>query len=252
VRRLRISARSHVGLVRAANEDMALVGRSMVRDDALDAAFELDGVHRPLVIAVADGMGGHRGGAEASARVTARLADAVGRWAPDCSADELSGGMREALFDAHRELAAIGDETPELAGLGTTLTALVVTGAAAVLAHAGDSRAYRLRDGILTLLTRDHTVRAATNDPLVPRNILLNSIGGGGDYAHVDCHDLTGRLLAEDTYVLCTDGVADESTDDAELAAALAAGAGVDALIELALRRGGADNLTAIRVDVVE
>ncbi|WNB85574.1 protein phosphatase 2C domain-containing protein [Cellulomonas sp. ATA003] len=131
---LRYAARSDVGLVRANNQDSAYAG--------------------PHLLVVADGMGGHAGGDVASSVAVATLAplddEAHG---PDDALAELD----RALHSAQDELLALADADPELAGLGTTVTALLRAGSKLAMAHIGDSRAYLLRDGDLTQVTTDHT-----------------------------------------------------------------------------------------------
>src|SRR5690606_37777544 len=108
----------------------------------------------PRLLTVADGMGGHAGGDVASSVAVAHLAplddEAHG---PDDPLDEL----RQALTTAHDELLARAEESPELAGLGTSVTALLRSGNKLAMAHIGDSRAYLLRDGELTQVTTDHS-----------------------------------------------------------------------------------------------
>ncbi len=241
---------SHLGNVRARNEDVALLDRTQLRDEAGEVRAALAARPTPFLAAVCDGMGGHRGGAEASALVAERLRAACAGWAPDADAATLLAALRAELVAAHEALLARGEAEPELAGLGTTCTALVCSTRAVVLAHAGDSRCYRWRDGMLTLQTRDHTLRAATHDAHVARSILTNAIGGGQRAVHVDLVDLTARVLPGDEFLLCTDGAADEDTDDDALAAALAGDAGVGAVIGAASDRGGHDNATAVRVRI--
>lgn len=244
-----IQARSHVGCRRPDNQDLAAVGGVLVRDGTHAREFEQGPGDRPLLVAIADGMGGHAGGAHASALVLERLRDAVAMWAPDCSGAELAAGLERALLDAHRACAEAGRIDHALAGMGTTCTALVLGANGAALAHVGDSRLYRLRDRILAQLTRDHAALVPGGDGM-PRHVLTNAIGGG-DVA-IDLDDFTGRMLPEDVYLLCTDGLHGE-VDEAALRAALAAPAAdpTEALVDLALATGAPDNVTVVRIAAV-
>jgi protein phosphatase len=247
---LRVSARSHRGSVRPRNEDAAVVGDGWIRDDARDAVFALASLPAVLVLGVADGMGGHAGGAEASRRVAERVIVAAQNWPADADAEALAAAWRAVLAEAHRELLALAAADASLAGMGTTWTGLACTPRAAVLAHVGDSRCYRLRDGVLSLQTRDHTLDGSLLAGATRSSVLTNAIGGGAEMA-VELHDLSRRILPGDVYLLCSDGAADATTPDELVARALASGETADAVIRAALERGGADNITAIRVAVV-
>jgi len=249
VRYLRVSVASERGSVREQNEDMAVVGTRLLRDATWSDDVVLTTTSRPLLVGVCDGMGGHRGGALASAHVAMRLSEVVGRWAPDLTGSELVSGLRQAVLDAHRELLGLGHLDPELSDAGTTMTAVVFTAVATVLAHVGDSRAYRLREGFLTRVTSDHTQRAA-GIAGADRHVLTNAVGGGGPCLP-DVEELTSRLRLEDTVLLATDGVASDDIPDEDIEAALKSGAAVHALIAHALARGGPDNATAVRVDLL-
>jgi PPM family protein phosphatase len=248
-RRLRVSVASERGYVREQNEDMAVVGERLLRDTTWVDDSILTLTTRPLIVGVCDGMGGHRGGGLASAHVAMRLAEVVGRWAPDLSGAEVVLGLRQAVLDVHRELMAIGGTDADVAEAGATLTALVFTARVTALVHLGDSRAYRLREGFLTRLTSDHTLHS---EGIVeaPRHVITNAVGGHGR-CHPFVEEVTDRLLPEDTVLLTTDGVANDDVPDDDIGAALKAGPAVQALIALALARGGVDNATAVRVDLL-
>lgn len=247
-RRLEIDACSHMGVVRKANEDMAIIGRTSVRDAECTHSYVIDAEPRSLVVAVMDGVGGHAGGGDASRRVGARLGAAVGLWSPDVTAEEMLAGLVQALSDAHRELGQLradGERPP-----GTTCTAVAWSRAGVILAHAGDSRAYRIRDGILNQLTRDHS--AASTEPN-RRPALANCIGGGTDGV-VEAEDLTTRLLAGDQIVIVTDGVlasVDGSPPDPD-ALLRALETGSRGAIDASLALGAPDNCTAVLVRLVE
>lgn len=237
---LRYAARSDVGLVRSNNQDSAYAG--------------------PHLLVVADGMGGHAGGDIASSVAVAHLAplddEAHG---PDDALDELN----RALGDAHADLLARAQENPELAGLGTTVTALLRTGNKLAMAHIGDSRAYLLRDGELTQVTSDHsfvqhlvntgkiTAEEAERHP--HRSVLLRVLG---DFDMEIVPDVSVReARTGDRWLLCSDGLSGVVSRDT-MADALRehadVGACADHLVELALRGGAPDNVTVVVGDVVE
>ena len=237
---LRYAARSDVGLVRSNNQDSAYAG--------------------PHLLAVADGMGGHAGGDVASSVAVAHLAplddEAHG---PDDALAELG----RAIGTAHDELLLRAEENPELAGLGTTVTALLRSGNKLAMAHIGDSRAYLLRDGELMQVTTDHsfvqhlvntgkiTAEEAEHHP--QRSVLLRVLG---DFDMEIVPDLSVReARAGDRWLLCSDGlsgVVSAQTLQETLRDVRDVDACADQLVQLALRGGAPDNVTVVLGDVVE
>lgn len=211
---------------------------------------------------VADGMGGHYGGDQASmvaARVVAQeMMTRVYQplLAGDDSAVEAAGtALHDAVVAAH---TAVYDPDPLKNG-GTTLTAALILGPQLFVAHVGDSRAYLLREGRLEPITRDHSLvqRMIDNGQLTPaeaqdfqyRNVLLRALGQEDDLV-VDLHSHTlpvrGKLL------LCSDGLCG-SLSDAEMASLLDQPLPLPLLarrlIDGALAAGSQDNITAVVVD---
>jgi protein phosphatase len=233
---LRYAARSETGLVRSRNEDSAYAG--------------------PSLLAVADGMGGRPGGATASAASVAALASLDRPVPPARLADTLAAAA--AAANAHlREIRAAD---PALAGLGTTLTAVLFSGSRAAVCHIGDSRAYLLRAGALRQITRDHSLVQALADQGVitpgqaaahPQRSGLLRVLDGAPSAEPDI--LTGEAAAGDRYLLCSDGLSGLVSDQ-DLRAVLATVPGPDAaaarLTELACQAGGPDNITCVVADL--
>jgi protein phosphatase len=236
---LRYAARSDVGLVRQNNQDSGYAG--------------------PHLLVVADGMGGHAGGDVASSL-------AIGELAP--LDDESHGSdalehLSKAVLAAHRELLGRVSEEPQLAGMGTTITALLRTGSKLALAHIGDSRAYLLRDGVLVQITRDHTFVQTLVDEgrLTPaeaeahpqRSVLMRVLSDVVDDVEPDLSMREAKI--GDRYLLCSDGlsgvVSFETLRDG-LAAGADAAATCETLVQLALRGGAPDNVTCIVADVIE
>ena len=202
------------------------------------------------VWAVADGMGGHERGDVASRLVTDRLA----RLPPTANGQELLRAVRSTLADCHRELRE------QAAGslCGCTVVVLLAVDAHFACLWAGDSRLYRLRAGRLNQLTRDHslvqelidqgqlTPEAARTHPW--RNRITRAVGIG-DRLELDA--MQDRLLPGDRFLLCTDGLTGE-LEDTDIASTLASAApepAANALIALALERGGRDNITFVIVE---
>ncbi len=151
---------------------------------------------------------------------------------------------------------------PDLSGMGTTLTALLRAGSRFGLVHVGDSRCYLLRDGQLQQITRDHTfvqtlldegrITAEEADHHPQRNLITHALDGRED---VELDLSVREARAGDRYLLCSDGlsgVVSEETIRDTLAAEASTDVAVEQLVELALKGGGPDNITAIVADVVE
>jgi protein phosphatase len=236
---LRYAARSDVGLLREGNED--------------------SGYASPRLIAVADGMGGHAAGEVASSVAIATLAELDAEaGGVDPLVERLADAVRAA--NAHLRDMVAGD--PELGGMGTTLTALLSDGSRFGLVHIGDSRGYLLRDGALQQITRDHTfvqtlidegrISEADADHHPQRSLILRALDGR-DEVEPDLSIREARV--GDRYLICSDGlsgVVSEQTISETLAAADSPEQAVDELVDLALRGGGPDNITAIVADVVD
>jgi PPM family protein phosphatase len=203
---------------------------------------------------VADGMGGHAAG-EIASHVAATT---MNEWLKAHAAEEPIGEMLRAgaleanvhVFDAQRQ-----DRT--LAGMGSTLTALLFRGARYHIAHVGDSRAYRLRGEALEQLTRDHSLvwhlyenRVLEKSDLSrhpQKNLITRSIGS---HPQVEIDLSEGDGEPEDVYLLCTDGLTD-GVSDREIAKALSANGKTpqniaEFLVDAANDAGGPDNITAI------
>ena len=129
------AARSDVGMVRSNNEDSAYAG--------------------PHLLALADGMGGHAGGDVASSTVIAGL---VSLDDEALSGRDLSEALLARILSANADIGNEGRSEPRLDGMGTTLIAMLRSGDKIVLAHIGDSRAFMVRDGVVTQVTKDHSV----------------------------------------------------------------------------------------------
>jgi PPM family protein phosphatase len=207
-------------------------------------------VLQPPFFAVADGMGGARAGEVASAM-------AAGAFDGETDSDEApEAQLTRILREANRRIydLAVADDSHR--GMGTTVTAAKVTGDDVSLGHVGDSRAYRLRDGGLEQLTRDHslvaelersgqiTPEAAEHHP--QRSIITRALGPEPD-VEVDTYTLAGR--AGDLFLICSDGLTSMISDD-ELASILRSSGSLeeaaDSLVLAANQSGGKDNITVV------
>lgn len=256
-------ALSHVGRVRTNNEDHFLVverrrSRSILLtnlpDDYLRPADDT-----AYVLAVADGVGGHAFG-ELASKLALRSgweqAPSAIKWSwiiTDREIEELREHLELVFRHMDQTLLEQGKLDPDCAGMGTTLTGAYTVGPEAFIAHAGDSRAYLYHQGTLTLLTHDHTLAQQCLDagqPIPSRSwyhILTNCLGGSEREVQVEFHHV--HLADGDQLLLCTDGLTD-LVRDKEIADALGQPAPpqeiCQTLVELALARGGTDNVTVV------
>lgn len=222
------AARTHRGRVRASNEDRLLAAQG--------------------VYAVADGVGGGRAGDVAA---TIAVETLEGGLEPPAEADLVATVER-----ANRRIHELGRRDAARAGMATTLTVAVLGSHELALAHVGDSRAYRLRDGRLERLTDDHSLAAAdlqagrfgagraAHRPL--RSVLTRALGLGPDVA-VD--SWTYPAVRGDLYLLCSDGLT-AMVPEPRLRRILRTHSDLDRaadrLVESALRAGGRDNVTVV------
>jgi PPM family protein phosphatase len=222
------AAASETGLVRQNNEDAAYSGR--------------------WLFAVADGMGGHAAGEVASAAVIEALQTHDTEVPPAILLEILGGAVTEANGEVARQAA--GD--PARRGMGTTLTAMLWSGNRFALAHIGDSRAFRLRDGELDQITEDHVMGKLVSNAGSLAPVLSRYLDGRPDRSA----DLSVREARPgDRYLLCSDGLSPVvSTEQIQSVLASAANPGVvvGELVALAEDAGGPDNISVIVIDAGE
>jgi protein phosphatase len=235
---LRFAAGSHKGMIREGNEDSGYAG--------------------PRLLAIADGMGGAAAGEVASSEAISTIVALD----DDIPGSDILTSLGTAVQRANDQLRAMVEDDPQLEGMGTTLTALLWTGQRLGLVHVGDSRAYLLRDGVLTQITQDHTwvqrlvdegritEEEATTHP--QRSLLMRALGSGD---HVEPDLSIREVRAGDRYLICSDGlsgVVSHQTLEDTLASYQGPQETVQELIQLALRGGGPDNITVIIADVLD
>jgi protein phosphatase len=200
---------------------------------------------------IADGMGGHEGGQEAS-----RLAvETVREVYQHDSREDAQAALVQSFAAAHHRIQDYGEKHPLFQGMGTTCTAFVLRGRQLYFAHVGDSRLYLLRDERILRLTRDHSyvgrlvesglVRAEDAERHPQRHILTAALGSGTEVA-VDSAQDGVAVQDGDDLLLCTDGLWGVVTEE-ELEGAVRGKSPAEscaALITLARQRGGPDNIT--------
>ena len=243
--RVRFGVASHRGKVREENQDR-------------HGIFEM---RLGRVFAIADGMGGHLDGARAAELVIEELERELGemsaRHEPE---DALRRAATAANAEVYRQSAASAAAGSRM---GSTLVMVLVREGRAVIGHAGDSRAYLLREGLLRPLTKDHTVvqRMVEKGILKPwearhhpdSGIVRRALGKREELELEVSREL--KLLAGDRLLLCSDGLCG-FVDDEDIALGLSLGSvpqtAADVLLESALEAGGEDNVTVLVLDIEE
>jgi protein phosphatase len=251
--RIRACGLSDVGLTRSHNED----------------CFDIDPDHQVYV--VADGMGGHSHGEVASRIAVKAIRDFVDQtsdhdttwpFAYDSRLKRHSNRLKAAIRIAHDKVLRAIRQDGSLVGMGTTVVGVLVDDSTAAVAHVGDSRVYRLRDGHLDLLTQDHTwvneqvvagylsEEQARAHPL--KNVVTRALGGEADVL-VDVREFA--IEPGDLFLLCSDGLT-TMLSDAEIEERLKSGGPPDqvcrSLVRDANARGGLDNITVVLVSAEE
>lgn len=232
---------SDVGCQRENNEDSFLYWEPEGEED-----FRRKG----RLAVIADGMGGHEGGQEASrlaVETVREVYDRVFRGDPQAA-------LAESFAAAHERILNFAERYPAYQGMGTTCTALVLRGRQLYFAHVGDSRLYLVRGAHISRLTRDHSyvgrlvesglVRAEDAEKHPQRHILTAALGAGMEAA-VDAEQSV-ILQDGDDLLLCTDGLWGVVSEE-ELESAVSANTPAQscaALVKLARQRGGPDNIT--------
>jgi len=250
VPRVKFVARSEIGHARENNED---------KFDFYEPDEEPLLAARGSVYLVCDGMGGHNAGQIASELAAKQFLHAyyhLGGTAQEAA--------RHAILQAHHYIAEMASKIPSRYGMGTTLTALILKQDEGILAHVGDSRCYRLREGVFEQLSRDHTLvaRLVEQGIITPeqaryhpqRNVIRQAVGVADPSEPLEPDIETFALQAGDLYLLCSDGLTD-MVDDAEIEAILRDEPPTRAawrLVDRALANGGRDNITVALVQILQ
>lgn len=234
------AAASHVGKIRASNQDSGSVGNHL--------------------FVVADGMGGHAGGDVASALAIRHL---VSLDRPYDSVEEAREDLYRGILDAGKELTRAVADHPELTGMGTTISGMVRVANKVVVAHIGDSRIYLLRDGVLEQITADHTFvqRLVDSGRITPeeaavhprRSVLMRVLGDVDADPEIDTHVLDTQ--PGDRWLLCSDGLSGY-VQEREIAEILLTThdpeEACEKLIQASLAEGAPDNVTAVIVHITD
>ncbi|MDQ8733443.1 Stp1/IreP family PP2C-type Ser/Thr phosphatase [Paenibacillus sp. LHD-38] len=236
--------RSDIGRVRHVNEDQSWVSQ----------------LNNGVTLAiVADGMGGHQAGDVASQKAVDAFRSMLEQSAAkaDLSLQEGKMLIRQAISKANEAVFELASRNENYHNMGTTIVAALVKQDNAIIGHVGDSRAYKIKEGVITQITNDHTLvnELVKSGQLSPeeaahhprRNVLTRAVGTD---SHVDIEVQSVEWSPHDVLLLCSDGLSNMvseqqmlqtvSTEQLELEAK------ADHLIQLALHAGGDDNITVV------
>jgi PPM family protein phosphatase len=244
-----IAALTDVGRQRSNNEDAYLYW---------EPESDLEFRHKGRLAVIADGMGGYEGGQEAS-----RVAVETVRHVYDRDfANNPQQALLSGLLAAHDNIQRYALEHPEFQGMGTTCTALAIVDRKLYFAHVGDSRLYLIRPDAITRLTRDHSyvgrlvesgiVRSEDAQSHPQRHILTAALGSGKEILP-DVSEHPVEIHPGDKIMLCTDGLW-SVVSEPELADTVRSNPPAQAcraLVDLALERGGPDNVTVLVLHIV-
>jgi PPM family protein phosphatase len=236
--------RSDIGRVRQVNEDQSWVGQ----------------LNNGVTLAiVADGMGGHQAGDVASQKAVDAFRSMLEQRAAkaDLSLQEGKMLIRQAISQANEAVFELASRNERYYNMGTTIVAALVKQDNAIIGHVGDSRAYKITEGVITQLTHDHTLvnelvksgqlsaDEAAHHPR--RNVLTRAVGTD---SHVDIDIQAVEWSPQDVLLLCSDGLSNMVSEQQMLQTVTTEQLGLEAradhLIQLALHAGGDDNITVV------
>jgi type VI secretion system protein ImpM len=198
--------------------------------------------------AVADGLGGHSDGEVASGMVCDALADFI----PDASFEQMLENASARLREVNEHLVRMSERTHNPVHSGTTVVAMLVRATRCAVLWAGDSRAYRLRDGRLEQLTRDHSLAESGELAAGESSSAITRAVGGEATLELDMY--RDRVRAGDRFLLCSDGLTRTLPDSRiqELMAQESIHAAVDSLIAATLAGGAPDNVTVVIIEAFQ
>jgi PPM family protein phosphatase len=241
--KLFISAATHKGYTRNGNEDSFLVNRHIGRGDFDQLTTEAVVASDAIVLAIADGLGGHKAGEVASrhalTQISAKL-DAVD-FSDDASVSELLNSISHGLHQLMRE-------NPSHWGMGTTIVIAIVTAQSLTFINVGDSRAYLIDADGLRQTTHDDVPPHGSAPPRRTGQI-TQALGGMSPRTRLIPHIYrTGLPVGEWSIILCSDGVTDFLSSQEIASIGRAGAANAMTLVDRSLRAGGEDNISAIVV----
>ncbi|GGW51812.1 PP2C family protein-serine/threonine phosphatase [Streptomyces xantholiticus] len=238
MRYVTVTALSHPGLVRDHNEDSLVVGPwtlcGTVTENPQTLVFPLG---TPLVVAVADGIGGQPGGEVASALVVRHLAS----YGPSMDSEE---AVRDVLDVCNHAVYAAADRNPALTTMGTTVAGAVVLAESLLVFNVGDSRVLDASGDDLRRLSVDDSPPPAPGQRTT--SLVTQALGGSPRFSAITPHVTMAPLAAVDRCLVCTDGLTDPVPEDTlgDLLRAHDGGRATFELWKCAIEAGGPDNIT--------
>ncbi len=243
----------HAGKVRKVNEDASFFG-GVFGGASMSSPLKAKLEAGSWIIAVADGIGGHKAGAYASREVVVALS---------LCTDITPDGVQKVLLQTNKKLHQAGVENPEVSGCGTAVVGIFCAAGKLYAFNVGDARLYRQEGGKLRQITRDDSVEQMlvdeglmrSHDGIRPSNMhaLTQSVGGSRDHVVIEPHFYPLPDTERARFILCTDGLSDMlSQRDMERIAipVLEPAAAASVLFAAAMEAGGKDNITITVVDV--
>lgn len=236
---------SDVGCVRKNNEDMAYVAGKLIRDGHTEGVVELSEEIPAIAFAVADGMGGYEGGEVASEIVCRSFSSFIKKGLPE-EDNETIEAIKQWAVKANNLVLETGKLRPELSEMGTTFAGMIIVKNSLWIINIGDSRCYRLRNGVLKQISTDHSERERTGNPDTPSNLIYNFLGNFPKdfFSDISIYE----PLPGDSYLFCSDGLSDLVSDEKIEEYFFEP----DKLIDLAKEAGGRDNITLITIRIDE
>ena len=235
---------THRGQCREHNEDGVAINNDIYTGDMSEPILQTYEFNQAIALLLADGMGGHQCGEIAS------------RWTLETLAPLISEtGLSKAnlitqIQAVNRGLFEQMQSNPQLTGMGTTLVGLYCDSNRALLFNVGDSRAYRVQDGFLALLTTDDTYDRSTFGEAsghFKTGRISQALGGAEQFIEIEPHICELKLVVGDTFLLCSDGLTDMLTlDNMEAAFNLDLLITANQLFNAAMQAGGADNISIL------
>lgn len=236
------------GLKREKNEDAILLNNLIIQDDNMQLPSQVDFINEELLVAVADGLGGHRGG-EIASKLTLEI---LVQYYP-LNENEITKTLRQA----HHRLLNYIASNPQYYGFGTCIAGTLIKKNQAIIFNVGDCRVYKFHNNVLCQITKDHSlVQEYIDKGLITkeqahshpqRNIVTESIGGIMDYRLIDVRTYKEMLTDNDTLIICSDGLFD-MLEEQEIEACINNDLekGILQLFNQTLQKGAKDNISIV------
>ncbi len=242
--KLVIEAISDIGVVRTANEDLILVGNDTLRNAAKRYEFDFSTYEHPFIIAVADGLGGHKSGAIASEFVMQNMAKAINQLPLNLSKNVVRSYLNATSKSIHDSILDEGNADETRKGMASTFSGALFYSNKIFLLHVGDTRIYHYssQKSLLTRLSRDHSLQELNGNDGALKTAIVNAFGASKDI-FIDFDEITNILQDTDLLLICSDGLTKELSDE-QIAEQLNNPNGYLKLTDEAKKQGGNDNIS--------